>query len=458
MLKNNSSYKLYFNDYNSINDSSNENHIFINKLNETYLYNLWNNIYLKYKDVNNPNEDFNTELRNNMYYLKNYFSLKIYLYNIITSYGNYILWFEVYNKIYKPAKYRKQRQTEFHYYLKTIIQRLDEGLKLKISVPYIICIKYMEQIKHIDKYKYLYDYIKNVYIHKCTKSIGLCNQPNGKKIYRLYIKNYIGLYKSPKYIHTLGLSLLPKKLNKDIKYEYFETKQLLFEECVKISLYIYENIINKYFHYKPLKPFTLKPVPIELQDSTSLAYYVPKDDIVYINLRFYKECDKKSLYKLLMHECMHQYHYRFMNYYIKQDYKIKNYNNNYIGFVEGFAHYMEDYIDNNNNDNDNSYYKILRILRLVVDTGINYYGWSYKKSFNFMMKYLPNRKDDIITEIDRYICIPAQSLCYVIGKLEIIKMRDNYLKSKKGTIKDFHQLLLISGICSFDTIRKKINS
>jgi uncharacterized protein (DUF885 family) len=56
------------------------------------------------------------------------------------------------------------------------------------------------------------------------------------------------------------------------------------------------------------------------------------------------------------------------------------------------------------------------------------------------------------------MCIPAQGLCYVIGKLEIIKLRDKFLKSNKGTIKDFHHLLLINGTCSFDTISKKINS
>ena len=443
-------FKTYYEDNSKINNK--QNHSYINHLNDAYLNKLWNLIYLKYKNVNNPKEEFNVELRDSIYYLEKYFSLKLYLYYCITSYHNIILWFEVYNKMYKPVKYRKKRKIEFHNYLKTIIKRLDEGLKLKISAPYIVCIKFMDQIKHLRQYKYLYNYIKNVYIHKCTKLIGLCNQPNGKTIYKLYIKKYTGLYKSPKYIHNLGLSLLPKKLTKN-KYEYFKTKELLFQECVKIASYIYNNIIHKYFHYKPDIPFKLKEVPLNLQNSQALAYYVPKDDIVYINLKFYKECDKKSLYKLLMHECMHQFHYRFMKFHKIEEYKIKGYDN--IGFIEGFAHYMEDYM---HNDNDNGYYKILRILRLVVDTGINYYGWSYKKSFNYMMKYLPNRKEDIISELDRYISIPAQGLCYVIGKLEIIKLRDKFLKSNKGTIKDFHHLLLINGTCSFDTISKKINS
>ena len=86
-----------------------------------------------------------------------------------------------------------------------------------------------------------------------------------------------------------------------------------------------------------------------------------------------------------------------------------------------------------------------------------YYNWSYKKTFNFMLRYLPSNTKDIISEIDRYICLPGQALCYVIGKLEIISMRNKFLKQNKNlTIKDFHEKLLINGTCSLSTIKKLI--
>jgi uncharacterized protein (DUF885 family) len=142
-----------------------------------------------------------------------------------------------------------------------------------------------------------------------------------------------------------------------------------------------------------------------------------------------------------------------MHYHKLKDYQIYGYDN--LALVEGFAHYMEIYNDPEEINND--YYTILRILRLVADTGVNYYNWSYKKTFNFMKKYLPKNTDDIISEIDRYICIPGQALCYTIGKMEIIKLRDAYLKKNKDkTIKDFHHELLINGTCSISTIKKLI--
>jgi uncharacterized protein (DUF885 family) len=135
-----------------------------------------------------------------------------------------------------------------------------------------------------------------------------------------------------------------------------------------------------------------------------------------------------------------------------EKYKIYGYDN--LALIEGFAHYMEIYCDNYD---DNNEFSLLRKIRLVVDTGINYYKWSYKKSLNFMQKYLPNKIKDNKTELERYICNPTQALCYTIGKLEIIKMRDKFLSENKGNIKDFHQKMLENGTVSFTYLHKIFN-
>jgi len=120
--------------------------------------------------------------------------------------------------------------------------------------------------------------------------------------------------------------------------------------------------------------------------------------------------------------------------------------------VEGFAHYMETCCENYDDDN---HYSLLRKLRLVIDTGINYYGWTYKQAFDYLNKYIPNKKTDNENEIDRAICDPGQLLSYYIGKIHIIQLRDEYLK-KGGNIKDFHHRLLMEGLASFTTIDKII--
>ena len=441
-----SKYKNYFDDLIKINPSLSYELGNRDKYSQSHITDIISDEYLsKYyklslKYANTDDIELKLELDN----IKKIYQYKLYLYFIICSYNNDIIGFYYDNKF---MKYKKEREIDFNNYINSIIKRLKEGLKLKITIPYMICIKFMKQIKNYNKK--LYNFIKNNYLNKCRKTIGLCHLPNGKKIYKILVKNtLLGLSKTPEEIHNIGLSLV-EKITKNKTKDFYTSKKKLFKDCQKIALYIYENIIEKYFHYKPDKQFTLKIVPKELEKTASLAYYIPSVDIVYINLSYYKECNKQSLYSLLMHECLHQYHYRFMKYYKLKDYQIYGYNNNTL--IEGFAHYMETYCEDYDDNND---YSILRKIRLVVDTGINYYGWTYEKAFNYMSKYLLHRRNDIINEIDRYICMPSQALCYLIGKQEIIKMRDKFLRKKRGTIKDFHHKLLINGTVSFLTLHK----
>ena len=59
--------------------------------------------------------------------------------------------------------------------------------------------------------------------------------------------------------------------------------------------------------------------------------------------------------------------------------------------MEGWGLYCESLLESNNNYEIfwNIIYSLHRSIRLVVDTGINYYGWSFEKSFQYMNKYLP---------------------------------------------------------------------
>jgi len=405
-------------------------------------------IYEKYK------KSKNIELQLECMYIKKYIELKIFLYFLINSHSNIITTFEYEtNKIY-PKKYKLQRQKDFNKSIKSFIMRLKEGLKLNITIPKIICRIFLKQIKTFKQYDYLYSFIKHSYLHKCRKTIGLYDTPNGNQIYKLFIKNTLGgIDKTPEEIHKLGLSLLPDISKKIItKKDVYNSRDELLSDCKKYATHIYDYIIPQYFYYKPDKPFTINAVPKLLEDSMSLAYYNSTEDAVFINLTYYKECNKDALYSLLMHECFHQYHYRYMNSLKLEKYKIYGYDN--LALIEGFAHYMEIYCDNYD---DNNEFSLLRKIRLVVDTGINYYKWSYKKSLNFMQKYLPNKIKDNKTELERYICNPTQALCYTIGKLEIIKMRDKFLSENKGNIKDFHQKMLENGTVSFTYLHKIFN-
>jgi len=66
---------------------------------------------------------------------------------------------------------------------------------------------------------------------------------------------------------------------------------------------------------------------------------------------------------------------------------------------------------------------MLRSTRLVEDTGIHYFGWSYDQSWEYMNGngFLSGMSQ---SETKRYIAMPAQALGYMLGKLKINEMRN----------------------------------
>jgi uncharacterized protein (DUF885 family) len=401
------------------------------------------NIIEKYKSTKDVELKYLLEF--NKYVIDN----KIYLL-LFACFENFILsYLDENDNLYpKNPIQKKSRDKDFDKLILCCIEKAKEGLKLKITYPKIIIKKFMDDIKKYKRFSNLYNFIKNHYYPFCRNEIGLCYIKNGKEIYSKFVKHNTGyLNITPEEIHKLGLDLL-KDVNKS-KKNFYKSGEEMYKDCLIYRDYVYKHIIHKYFHYIPKKTFTIE----KINDKNSpLGYYKPLENIVFINLSYYNEISKEEIHSLIMHECLHSYHFQYMKYLKIPKYKYYKYFN--TALVEGFAFYMETYCENYNENNNMT---IMRKVRLVVDTGINYYGWTYKKAFDFMKSYMPNKISDIKNEIERYICYPSQAISYMIGKLHIIKLRDDYLK-KGGDIKDFHQILLTEGLASFKTIDKKFYS
>ena len=90
----------------------------------------------------------------------------------------------------------------------------------------------------------------------------------------------------------------------------------------------------------------------------------------------------------------------------------------------------------------------MRACRLVVDTGMHAMGWSRQRAIDYMTENSPMRSSQIVPEIDRYAVTPGQALAYMIGRLEIQRMRRD-AEADLGDafdIKGFHDAVLGSGL------------
>jgi uncharacterized protein (DUF885 family) len=90
----------------------------------------------------------------------------------------------------------------------------------------------------------------------------------------------------------------------------------------------------------------------------------------------------------------------------------------------------------------------MRACRLVVDTGMHALGWSRQQAVDYMTENSPMRVGHIAAEIDRYAVTPGQALAYMIGRLEIQRMRSDAEAALGSSfdIKGFHDTVLGSGL------------
>lgn len=100
----------------------------------------------------------------------------------------------------------------------------------------------------------------------------------------------------------------------------------------------------------------------------------------------------------------------------------------------------------------------MRACRLVVDTGIHAFGWSRRQAIDYMLENSPMRESHVSAEIDRYIVMPGQALSYMLGRLEIQRIRANAEAAlgERFEIKAFHDTVLGSGSLPLATLDRVV--
>ncbi len=102
----------------------------------------------------------------------------------------------------------------------------------------------------------------------------------------------------------------------------------------------------------------------------------------------------------------------------------------------------------------------MRAGRLVVDTGIHALGWSRQQAIEYMARNSPMSLGTIEDEIDRYIGMPGQALAYMIGRLEIQRIRGD-AEERLGDafdIKGFHDAVLTHGLLPLEVLADVVDS
>ena len=100
----------------------------------------------------------------------------------------------------------------------------------------------------------------------------------------------------------------------------------------------------------------------------------------------------------------------------------------------------------------------LRAGRLVVDSGMHALGWSRQRAIDYLLAHTAEGEARVTAEVDRYIAVPGQATAYMVGNLEIRRLRA-LAERELGSgfrVADFHDRVLEDGAVTLAMLRAKI--
>ena len=344
--------------------------------------------------------------------------------------------------------------------------------------------------KIIPAYQELNTFLKDEYLPQSRDSIGLDGVPNGKEWYEYVARYHTTTNLTPDEIHDIGLNEVKRirsemeQIIKDLEWEgdfksflnYLRTSPRFYydngEDLLNAYLIMAKKIdplLPKIFKVFPRAPYGVIPIPEESAPFTTTAYYngpaKGRPGYFYANLYKPESRPKYEIPVLTVHEAVPGHHFQ-----ISLAQELENVPTfrkylSFTAFVEGWGLYSEELgefmgiYDDPYDKFGQLTYDMWRAIRLVVDTGMHYKGWSRDDAINLFIENTAKSKLDIENEVDRYIAWPGQALAYKIGQLKILELRQKAERElgDKYDIKDFHHEILKRGSVPLDILEGYIN-
>ncbi|MFP6809173.1 MAG: DUF885 domain-containing protein [Pseudomonadales bacterium] len=350
----------------------------------------------------------------------------------------------------------------------------DDAERIKLKAEQVIRDKVMPA------YQKLYDFFTMIYLPACRDSIGASDLPNGRAFYEFRVKYYTTTDLTPDEIHKIGLAEVERlrgemaEVMSEVKFDgtlkeffhflrtdsrfYYDSPEELFDAYLAIAKRIDPKLISL-FGKLPRMPYGLKRIPEAIAPDTTTAYYSrPAADgsragYYYVNLYKPETRPKYEMEVLTVHESVPGHHLQIA---LQQELEQLPNFRRYAGFTvftEGWGLYSEqlgydlDLYKDPYSKFGQLTYDMWRAVRLVVDTGMHYKGWTRQRAIDYFMDNAARQELDIVNEIDRYISWPGQALAYKLGQLKFMSLRAKAKAAlaEKFDIREFHDTVLGQG-------------
>lgn len=281
---------------------------------------------------------------------------------------------------------------------------------------------------------------------------GIYDEPNGVAWYSYLIKHWTSTDITPEEVTTYGWEEVRRiqTAMKVLESTYDISKDSTSEEkVVEIAFEEYEQFLEE--RVWTIVPHWFTP-ELKVQRGTNPnlsqvpGYY--GGNTIFYNL-FNDPFDLSQIGWLYLHEGVPGHHFQ-LNSENRADIPTFRQSTNYSGFREGWAAYVEELAHEQNwyetpaQKYSQMEWDLIRSIRLVLDVGLNYDGWSDEKALEVWQSAILDADPIGLREIARMRRWPAQVLTYKIGARVIMETRNNALGADRSAnaLRAFHARLL----------------
>ncbi|MEM8900382.1 MAG: DUF885 family protein [Bacteroidota bacterium] len=296
---------------------------------------------------------------------------------------------------------------------------------------------------------------------------SLAALPNGKDWYAYFLKRWVDIQVDPDSLYVFGQEQVAraKKAMKDIQLAS-GMDSLSFQTHLADESFFFHSAKEaksafQQFHKEtsPILeenfPYLAKVPPVNIQEGTdpNLAK-VPgfyRNDTFFFNY-FDKPYNKRQLGWLYMHEALPGHHYeRSLRASLGQTdlqnlFWIPCYAEGWAAYIEEIAIPIQAYRDVYE-EYGKWEWDLIRSVRVMLDVGLNYYGWSDEKALDTWKEHIQGIDEIGEREIARMKRWPAQVITYKYGADKLLTLSQKY-----ENLYEYHKALMDVGPLPFSVL------
>lgn len=324
-------------------------------------------------------------------------------------------------------------------------------------------------------------YVDTSLRERAPNTPGMGQYPGGKRAYRLATRLMTTLEISPEEVHEIGLAGVAdinrqmaevreqlgftgtkaqfhEQLRRDPRF-YVDTPEQFGAALMAYDAKIRPHLFD-YFLREPEAPYAVRRVDPALEASLTYGFYNPPTDSDpngYYNYNGSKLSERSLLsgVGLAYHELVPGHHFQINL--ARENDELPEFRKNayFSGYGEGWGEYSSSVVAREMGLYEDPYdlygrlvFDMFFAVRLVVDTGMNFYGWSRPKAMLYMREHTMESDLQIDSETIRYsMRSPAQALAYRMGRETWVRLRRAAEDELGSTfdVREFHDSVLSIG-------------